>query len=153
MQIWVDADACPVEVKELLFRTAPRRQVTVTFVANQPLRTPRSEYLGSLLVPGGADVADREICSRLRPGDLVITADLPLAAEVVARGGQALNPRGELYTEDNVGSRLAARNLSDALRGEGLITGGPSHFSPQDKQAFANQLDRWLTKAQRARGG
>ena len=147
MKIWVDADACPGEIKELLFRAAKRTKTKVTLVANQPLRTPRSEFIDSLLVPAGMNVADRRIVELVEPGDLVITADIPLAAEVVANGGQALNPRGELYTDANVGSRLATRNLLDELRGSGQITGGPSNFSAKDRQAFANQLDRWLTAA------
>ena len=147
MQIWVDADACPGEVKELLFRAAKRTKTKVTLVANQTMRTPRSEFVDSLLVPAGMNVADRRIVELVQPGDLVITADIPLAAQVVAKGGQALNPRGELYTEANVGERLAVRNLLDELRGGGQITGGPANFSAQDRQAFANQLDRWLTAA------
>ena len=146
MQIWVDADACPSEIKELLFRAANRTKLKVTLVANQSMRTPRSEYIDSLVVPAGANVADRRIVELLSPGDLVITADIPLAAEVVAGGGTALNPRGELYTDDNVGERLAVRDLLDELRGGGQITGGPANFSTKDRQAFANQLDRWLTK-------
>jgi len=147
MQIWVDADACPGEVKELLFRAAKRTKTKVTLVANQAMRTPRSEFVDSLLVPAGMNVADRRIVELVQPGDLVITADIPLAAQVVAKGGQALNPRGELYTEANVGERLAVRNLFDELRGGGQITGGPANFSAKDRQAFANQLDRWLTAA------
>jgi len=147
MQIWVDADACPGEVKELLFRAAKRTKIKVTLVANQAMRTPRSEFVDSLLVPAGMNVADRRIIELVQPGDLVITADIPLAAQAVAKGGQALNPRGELYTEANVGERLAVRNLFDELRGGGQITGGPANFSAKDRQAFANQLDRWLTAA------
>ena len=147
MQIWVDADACPGEIKELLYRAAERRKIKVTLVANQPLRTPRSSFIDTILVSGGMNVADRRIVELAAAGDLVITADIPLAADVVAKGGQALDPRGELYTDANVGERLATRNLIDELRGGGLITGGPSNFSPRDKQAFANQLDRWLAKA------
>ena len=147
MQIWVDADACPGEVKELLFRAAKRTKTKVTLVANQAMRTPRSEFVDSLLVPAGMNVADRRIVELVHPGDLVITADIPLAAQAVAKGGQALNPRGELYTEANVGERLAMRNLLDELRGGGQITGGPSNFTAKDRQAFANQLDRWLTAA------
>ena len=119
----------------------------MTFVANQPLRTPPSSFLDTVIVPAGANVADQRIVELLVPGDLVITADIPLAANVVAAGGTALDPRGQLHTAANVGERLAARNLLDELRGGGLITGGPSNFSPRDRQAFANQLDRWLTKA------
>jgi uncharacterized protein YaiI (UPF0178 family) len=149
MHIWVDADACPGEVKELLFRTAERRRTLVTLVANQPMRTPRSEFVKNLLVPAGLNVADQKIVELVEPGDLVITADIPLAADVVEKGGEALNPRGELYTEANVGERLAARNLLDELRGGGQITGGPANYSAKDRQAFANQLDRWLTAAKR----
>jgi len=149
MQIWIDADACPVVIKELLFRAAKRTQTKVTLVANQPMRTPRSEFIDSLLVPTGMNVADRRIVELTQPGDLVITADIPLAADVVDKGAQALNPRGELYTEANVGQRLASRNLLDELRGNGEITGGPSNFTAKDRQAFANQLDRWLTAAKR----
>lgn len=149
MQIWVDADACPSEIKQLLFRAAERTQTKVTLVANQPLRTPRSEFVDSLLVPPGLNVADQRIVELVEAGDLVITADIPLAADVVAEGAQALNPRGELYTEANVGQRLAARNLMDELRGGGEITGGPKEFTAKDRQAFANQLDRWLTAAKK----
>lgn len=147
MQIWVDADACPGEVKELLFRAASRTKIKVTLVANQPMRTPHSEFIDSLLVPAGMNEADRRIVELVQPGDLAITADIPLAAEVVAKGGQALDPRGELYTDSNIGERLAVRNLLDELRGGGQITGGPSNFTAKDRQAFANQLDRWLTAA------
>ena len=145
MRIWVDADACPGEVKELLYRAANRTKTKVTLVANQPMRTPRSEFIDSLVVPAGMNVADQRIVELVNAGDLVITADIPLAAEVVANGGQALNPRGELYTDANVGKRLADRNLFDELRGGGEITGGPANFNAKDRQAFANQLDRWLT--------
>ena len=147
MQIWVDADACPGEIKELLFRAANRTKTKVTLVANQPIRTPRSEYIDSVLVSEGMNVADRRILELVEPGDLVITADIPLAAEVVANGAQALDPRGELYTDANVGERLAVRNLFDELRGGGQIIGGPANFNAKDRQAFANQLDRWLTAA------
>ena len=147
MQIWVDADACPAEIKELLFRAATRTKTKVTLVANQPLRTPRSEFVHTLVVPAGMNVADRRIVELVGPGDLVVTADIPLAADVVAKGGQALNPRGELYTDANVGERLAVRNLLDELRGGGQITGGPANFTAKDRQAFANQLDRWLAAA------
>ena len=123
MQIWVDADACPGEIKELLFRAAKRTQTKVTLVANQPMRTPSSEFVDSLLVPAGMNVADRRIVELVQSGDLVITADIPLAAEVVAKGGQALDPRGELYTDANVGERLAVRNLFDELRGEARSPG------------------------------
>ena len=149
MQIWVDADACPGEVKELLFRAAKRTQTKVTLVANQPMRTPRSELIDSVLVGGAMNAADRRIVELVEPGDLVITADIPLAADVVARGAQALNPRGELYTDANIGERVAVRDLLDELRGGGLVTGGPANFSAKDLQTFANQLDRWLTAGKR----
>jgi len=149
MQIWVDADACPAEIKELLFRAAKRTHCKVTLVANQPLRTPRSEFIDSLLVPAGLNVADQRIVELVQQDDLVITADIPLASEVVAKGAQALNPRGMLYTAANIGERLAVRDLMDDLRGEGQITGGPANFSAKDKQAFANQLDRWLTASRK----
>ncbi|MGZ0169326.1 MAG: YaiI/YqxD family protein [Planctomycetales bacterium] len=147
MHIWVDADACPGEIKELLFRAADRTKTKVTLVANQTMRTPFSEFVDSIRVETGPDVADQRIVELVEPGDLAITADIPLAAFVVEKGGEALDPRGELYTKANVGERLAARNLMDELRGGGEITGGPSNFSAKDKQAFANQLDRWLTAA------
>jgi hypothetical protein len=147
MQIWVDADGCPAEIKELLYRAAERRKIMVTFVANQPLRTRASPFISSVLVREGVNVADQYIVGLVAPGDLVITADIPLAAEVVSKGGAALDPRGDLYTDANVGERLAARNLLDGLRGEGLIAGGPANFSARNRQAFANQFDRWLTRA------
>lgn len=149
MPIWVDADACPAEIKELLFRAAKRTQTKITLVANSGLRVPHSEFIATLLVPSGMNVADQRIVELLEPGDLVVTADIPLAAAVVAKGGQALNPRGELYTDANIGERLAVRNLMDELRGGGQITGGPANFTAKDRQAFANQLDRWLTAAKR----
>ncbi len=147
MQIWVDADACPGEIKELLFRLAVRRKIQVTLVANASVRVPTSEFINTILVRGGANVADRQIVELLAAGDLVITADIPLAADVVAKGGAALNPRGQLYTEANVSDILATRNMLDQLRGGGHIGGGPANFTARDKQVFANQLDRWLTKA------
>ena len=147
MRIWVDADACPGEIKTLLYRAADRRRVQVTLVANQPLHTPRSEFIDSIRVPSGANVADERIVELLEPDDLVVTADIPLAADVVAQGAQAIDPRGELYTESNIGERLAMRDLMDELRGSDQITSGPSGFTTKDRQAFANQLDRWLTRA------
>lgn len=146
MQIWVDADACPGEIKELLFRAAQRRQVQVTLVANQSLWTPASPYIATVLVGDGANVADRKIVELVSPGDLVVTADIPLAGDVVAKGAHALNPRGELYTDGNVGDRLAMRNLLDEMRGAGHTLRGPSGFTAKDRQAFANELDRWLAK-------
>lgn len=149
MRIWVDADACPGVIKELLFRAAERTKTRVTLVANQSLFTPRSEFIDSLLVPGGMNIADRRIVELAEPGDLVITADIPLAAQVIAKGAQALDPRGTLYTDANVGERLAVRNLFDELRGGGHVGGGPANFTPKDRQAFANQLDRWLTASKK----
>lgn len=146
MQIWVDADACPRVIKEILYRAAERARKPLILVANQPLQIPPSKYVRSIHVGAGFDVADNEIVRLLQPGDLVVTADIPLAAEVVEKGGHALNPRGELYTEDNIRERLAMRDLLDQLRGSGIETGGPPAFSKGDRQAFANQLDRLLTQ-------
>ena len=145
-QIWVDADACPGVIKDILFRAAERAKVSVTLVANQWLRTPPSRYIRSLQVPGGLDVADSEIVNRVQRGDLVVTQDIPLAALVLEKGGIALNPRGELYTPDNMAERLSMRNFMDELRGSGVQTGGPAAFHARDRQAFANQLDRWIAK-------
>lgn len=143
-QIWVDADACPGPIKEILFRAAERAQVQVTLVANQWLRTPPSRHIRALQVQGGFDVADDAIAERVQPGDLVITQDIPLAARVLERGARAVNPRGELYTPDNIAERLSMRNFMDELRGAGVQTGGPAVFHARDRQAFASQLDRWL---------
>lgn len=145
-QIWVDADACPAEIKEIVFKAGKRTETQVTLVANQSLRLPNSKWIQQILVPGGMNIADRKIVELLQPGDLVITADIPLAADVVAKGGRALNPRGELYTHENIGERLAVRDLMDELRGAGQVSGGPSGLNAKQKQAFANQLDRWLQK-------
>jgi len=146
MKIWVDADACPVKIKEILFRCADRRKVAVTLVANQPLRIPKSRYISFIKVAAGFDVADNEIVQQMKQGDLVITADIPLAAEVIEKQGTALNPRGDLYTRENVKSRLAMRDFMDTLRSGGVDTGGPAALNNKDIQAFANQLDRWLTQ-------
>jgi uncharacterized protein YaiI (UPF0178 family) len=145
-QIWVDADACPKVIKEILFRAADRVNVPVILVANQPIQVPRSRHIRSIQVALGFDVADNYIVQQLETGDLVITADIPLAAEVIAKGGLALNPRGELYTEDNIRQRLNMRDFMDALRSSGVDTGGPASFSQADRQAFANQLDRLLAR-------
>jgi len=145
--IWVDADACPVVVKEILFRAADRTQVQVTLVANQPLRVPPSKYIKALQVPAGFDVADNEIVLRLQAGDLVITGDIPLAAEVIEKGGLALSPRGELHTTENIGARLNMRDFMDTMRSSGVdVGGGPPALSQADRQEFANHLDRWLAK-------
>jgi uncharacterized protein YaiI (UPF0178 family) len=153
MRIWVDADACPKAIKEILFRAAERRGVDVTLVANHPLPTPRSARVTALQVPKGFDEADHEIVRRLATGDLVVTADIPLAADVIEHGGVALNPRGELYTTENVRERLALRDVMEQLRASGELTGGPPALNKQDRQAFANQLDRLLTRALGAPGG
>ncbi|MDH3526853.1 MAG: YaiI/YqxD family protein [Gammaproteobacteria bacterium] len=145
-QIWVDADACPKVIKEILFRAADRVGVPVTLVANQPLQVPGSRYIRSIQVAAGFDVADNHIVKQAETGDLVITADIPLAAEVIAKGCLALNPRGDLYTEDNIRQRLNMRDFMDTLRSSGVDTGGPASFSQADRLAFANQLDRLLAK-------
>ena len=145
-----DADACPAVVKDILFRAADRAKVAVTLVANQWLRTPPSPWIRSLQVAGGFDVADTAIVERVAPGDLVVTQDIPLAARVLEKGGIAVNPRGDLYTPDNMAERLSMRDFMEELRGVGVQTGGPAAFHARDRQAFANQLDRWL--AQRGRG-
>ncbi len=146
MQIWVDADACPVDAKEVLYKVSKRLQIRMTLVANQMMWVPKSNLIQFELVRAGADVADRRIVELLNPGDLVISSDIPLAANAVARGAVVLDPRGEELNADNVGSRLAARNLMDELRGSGMETGGPTAYSARNKQDFANQLDRLLTK-------
>jgi len=144
MRIWVDADACPNVIKDILFRAAERARVILTLVANQPIRTPPSQYIKALQVPAGFDVADNRIVELAEAGDLVITADIPLAAGVIDKGGHALDPRGETYTRDNIKERLAMRKLMDELRSSGIDTGGPATFSNADRQAFANKLDRFL---------
>lgn len=146
MQIWVDADACPKVIKNILFRAAERVQVCLTLVANQPLRIPQSDHIKSIQVPGGFDIADDHIIQKVQKGDLVITADIPLANEIVEKGGYALNPRGEFYTKDNIRERLAIRDLMDELRSSGVDTGGPASINQNDRQTFANQLDQFLTK-------
>jgi uncharacterized protein YaiI (UPF0178 family) len=147
MNIWVDADACPRPVKEILFRAAERKQVPLTLVANQPLSTPPSKVIRSVRVGAGFDVADNHIVQHAEPGDLVITADIPLAAEVVAKGCTAINPRGERYTKENIRERLNMRDFMDTLRASGIDTGGPAAFGQKEKQAFANTLDRLLAQA------
>ena len=150
MHIWVDADACPLAVKEILYRAAERAQVPMTLVANKLLGAPRSRFIRSLQVAQGFDVADNEIARRLDPGDLVITADVPLAADVIARGGHAINPRGELYTPDNIRERLETRDFLAKLRETGVQTGGPPPFDHTDRKRFADQLDRFLARVGRA---
>ena len=146
MQIWVDADATPAVIKDILFRAAERRQILTTLVANKLLRVPPSPFIRALQVPHGFDVADAEIARRVEAGDLVITADIPLAAQVIERGGHALNPRGEFYSRENVREALNLRDFMTGLRDAGLATSGPPAFSQADRQAFANQLDRFLAK-------
>ena len=147
IKIWVDADACPKVIKEVLFRAAEREQVLLTLVANQPLKTPPSRYIKSVKVAAGFDVADNEIVKLTEAGDLVITADIPLAAEVIEKGGNALNPRGEMYTAETIRQKLTMRDLMDELRGSGVNTGGPPAISQRDRQSFANELDRFLTRS------
>lgn len=146
MRIWVDADACPVPIKEVLFRAAQKRQINTILVANQYLRTPPSPYISAVQVPGGFDVADDYIEDQVSDDDVVITQDIPLAAKIVELGAVALNPRGTLYDKESVRSHLARRNFMEEMRGAGMTTGGPDPLSPQDVAAFANQLDRLLTK-------
>jgi uncharacterized protein YaiI (UPF0178 family) len=145
-QIWVDADACPKAIKDILFRAAERTGVPLILVANHALRVPGSRFIRSIQVGAGFDVADNYIARQVQTDELVITADIPLAAEVITRGGLALNPRGELYTEDNVRQRLNMRDFMDTMRSSGIHTGGPASLSQADRQAFANQLDRLLAK-------
>lgn len=146
MHIWVDADACPVVIKEILFKAAQRAKVHMTLVANHAMRIPKSPYIDFLHVTQGFDIADNEIVKRLCDQDLVITADIPLAAEAIENGAIALNPRGELYTTENIRARLNMRDFMDSLRSSGIDTGGPPPLNQKDRQAFANHLDRLLTR-------
>jgi len=146
MKIWIDADACPAVIKEILFRAAERTQTLVTLIANHSMRVPPSRYVNLLQVTQGFDVADAEIVKRLDVGDLVITADIPLAAEVLEKGGKALSPRGELYSTDDIKARLTMRDFMDTLRSSGIDTGGPPALSQSDRQAFANHLDTILSR-------
>ncbi len=149
MQIWVDADACPAVIKDILYRAAERWEIPVTLVANQMLGTPPSRFIKARQVPRGFDVADAYIVEQAGKGDLVITADIPLAAEVLAKKALALNPRGELYCADTIRERLAMRDMLEELRDSGVNTGGPKAFSQADRKAFANQLDKLLAKHSR----
>lgn len=146
MRIWVDADACPNPIKEILFRAAERLKIQLTLVANKPLRTPPSAYINTIQVAAGFDMADDKIAQEVRAGDLVVTADIPLAAAALAKGGRVLDPRGEIYTGDNIEARLAMRKFMDELRASGVDTGGPPPFSQGDRQAFARQLERLLAQ-------
>ena len=150
MHIWVDADACPNVIKEILYRAAERVEVPLTLVANRVLRTPPSTRINAVRVSGGFDVADKYIVQHAQAGDLVVTADIPLAADIIEAGGHALNPRGTFYTRDNIKERLAMRDLMDELRGSGIMTGGPPALGQGERQAFANQLDRFLTRHARS---
>lgn len=151
MSVWVDADACPVVIKDILCRAADRWKVQVTFVANQAIRVPPSPFIKTRQVMQGFDVADDEIIDQLSKGDLVITQDIPLAAEAIDKGADVFNPRGEAFTKENIRQRLAMRNFMEELRNTGQITGGPAVFSQADRKEFADQLDRWLQKHARGR--
>jgi uncharacterized protein YaiI (UPF0178 family) len=146
LRIWVDADACPVVIKEILFRAAQRTGILTTLVANKLLKVPPSPNIRATQVPAGFDVADNKIVLELEAGDLVITADIPLAAQVITKDGYALNPRGELYTSANMAERLSMRNLMEELRGSGVDISGPNSFSNADKQAFASELDKFISR-------
>ena len=149
MKIWVDADACPNVIKEILYRAAKRLQIHLTLVANAPIQTPAFSYIESVQVRSGLDVADNYIVQQMGAGDLVITADIPLAANVIEKGGYALNPRGEFYDKGNIRERLSMRNFMETLRSSGVETGGPPALSNRDREAFANQLDRFLAKGRK----
>lgn len=146
MKIWVDADACPVAIKDILFKAADKREIPTTFLANHPIRTPPSRYIQFVQVSSGFDVADDEIVKRVSAKDLVITSDIPLANDVITKGAQALSPRGELFTIENIKSRLNIRDFMDTMRASGMQTGGPAALSQHDRQAFANHLDKIITK-------
>jgi len=146
MKIWVDADACPVVIKEILFKAAERTHVSLTLIANQNVRVPPSRFISFVQVASGFDVADDEIVRRTGTGDLVITSDIPLAAEVIEKGGHVLSPRGELYTTENIKARLNIRDFMDTLRGSGIDTGGPPALNQTDRKTFADHLDRLLAK-------
>lgn len=148
-RIWVDADACPGPIKEILFHAAERARVPLTLVANQWLRTPGSRFIRALQVQGGFDAADDAIAERAGAGDLVVTQDIPLAARVLANGAEAVNPRGERFTQDNIAERLGIRNFMEELRGAGVQTGGAAPFNARDRQAFANCLDGWIARRKR----
>jgi uncharacterized protein YaiI (UPF0178 family) len=146
MKIWVDADACPVVIKEILFKAAQRTGIHLTLVANHSIRIPASRNIKFLQVTQGFDVADNEIVKRVNENDLVITGDIPLAAEVIEKGANALNPRGELYSKDNIKAILTMRDFMDTMRSSGIATGGPSALSQADRQSFANHLDKFLSQ-------
>ena len=150
MGIWVDADACPVVIKEIIFRAANRTSTETTLIANSLIKVPPSKYISSIQVPKGFDVADNEIVKRVEKGDLVVTADIPLAAEVMEKGAEALNPRGERYTTETIRQRLNMRDFMDTMRASGVQTGGPPPLNQADRQQFANELDKYLVISKRA---
>ncbi|MBN2414140.1 YaiI/YqxD family protein [candidate division KSB1 bacterium] len=145
MQIWVDADACPKVIRDILFRAAKRVKVNITLVANRTMRVPASHYIKTILVPSGLDVADEQILQLVQSGDLVVTADIPFASAVIEQGAVVLTPRGRVYTKDNIGEQLSIRNFMDELRGSGVETGGPSRLNNKDREIFANELNKFLT--------
>lgn len=146
MKIWVDADACPVVIKEILFRASTRTGIMLTLIANQQVQVPKSPRIKMIQVASGFDAADKEIVNRLEPGDLVITSDIPLAAEVIEKDGHVLSPRGERFTPDNIANRLNMRNFMETMRASGIDTGGPAALSNSDRKAFADQLDKLLSR-------
>jgi len=146
MHIWIDADACPGVIKDILYRAAERVELPLILVANQPLRIPPSRFIKTVQVGSGFDVADNHIVQHIEAGDLVITADIPLAAEVIEKGGHALNPRGDFYTRENIRQRLSMRDFMETLRSSGIQTGGPATLNQKDRMNFANQLDSFLAK-------
>lgn len=146
MQIWIDADACPKVIKDIIYKTANRLHIQVTLVTNQPFKIPHSAYIDIIQVPNGFDAADEKITEQINQKDLVITEDIPLANAIIKSGAFVLSPRGKMYTEDNIGESLTMRNFKDELRGTGVNTGGPTLFKASNREAFANQLDRFLTK-------
>ena len=150
MEIWVDADACPVVIKDILFRAAKRSGLMITLIANHQIPVPKSPHIRFIQVVSGFDVADNEIVKRLNANDLVITSDIPLAAEVIEKGGTALSPRGELYTTENIRARLTMRDFMDTLRSSGIDTGGPPALSQRDRKSFADTLDKIITKSSKS---
>lgn len=150
MKIWVDADACPVVIKDILFKAADKRAISTTFLANHSIRVPPSRFINFMQVSSGFDVADDEIVKRVSQGDLVITSDIPLASDAISKGALALSPRGELFTIENIKSRLNIRDFMDTMRASGVQTGGPAALNQQDRQSFANHLDKIITKHQQS---
>ena len=149
MKIWVDADACPVAIREILFRASARTGTKVTLIANQQVPVPKSPHIKMIQVSSGFDIADDEIVNRVEPADLVVTSDIPLAADVISKGGLVLSPRGERLTKENIGSRLNMRDFMESMRASGVATGGPSPLSQSDRKTFADALDKLLARAAR----